>query len=127
MSKDYYISQIEKKLDHKVKIIDYIILLRDENFITTLFFYNDTKQIAIALDEKENIIFIDISFMGKFKPLDYIPECNISRTDNYKKLQIDKCPQLNGSYKVAGKLKSGKYSKEEFIDIILKKYSDGLC
>lgn len=119
MNKDYYASEIEKKLSHKVKIIDYISLLKDENFIYSL--YSTGKQIVIALDEEENFIFVDISFWGKFKLLSCTGECKISMMKNYEKLKIDKCPQLNGVYTVQGKQKCGKYSKDEFINIILSK------
>lgn len=124
MSKDYYVSEIEN-INQDIKIIDYVSLLRDEGFVSTVFSYGaNTKQIVIALDEKEDLIFVDISFMGKFKLLGDNPKCKISKMENNKKLQIDNYPQLNGVYTVKGKLKSGKYNKEEFINIILNRYGD---
>ena len=120
MKKDYYANEIEKLNENK-KVIDYIILVRDESLLTEVFTLGSTiKQVVIALAENESLVFIEISFGGKFKLLSNISNCKISKEQGYSKLNITNCEKLNGVYSVKAKLKSSKYQKEDLIDIICK-------
>lgn len=121
MKKDYYANEIEK-LNKTTKVIDYLTLLREESLLTEVFTLGSTiKQVVIAIDESESVVFTDISFMGKFRPISNISNCKISKEKGYRKLRIAECEELNGIYSVKAKLKSGKYQKEELIDIVVNK------
>ena len=131
MKKDHYTNEVEKLQDN-LKVVDYISLLRDESLaeksipeaelVTEIFAKSKKiKQVVLAIDENENLVFTGISFWGKFNLLNNTSTCKISKEEGYNKLKLAGCDELNGIYSVKAKLRSGKYKKEELIDIIVSK------